>query len=91
MTRYAYFASLTFPMPDCISGQEDSVNYKLRYSPESLTKPDLLYAASIVEAYNQLIYRDSLKSSAKKISSIKIAIKRFMKETKQPKDSKEGG
>lgn len=47
--RYVSFGEMTWPRPDTDLG------WRLRYTPESLTRSDQLVLASIVDAYQELV------------------------------------
>lgn len=47
---------MAWPLPQRDSDDAPSVQWKLRYHPESLTKEESLYAASVLEAYMELIF-----------------------------------
>lgn len=54
--RYTNFDGMCWPIPDEHTGHE-SVEGRLRYSPETLSRQDMLYAASVIRAYSSLIYQ----------------------------------
>lgn len=71
LKRYQFFDGMTWPTPDCLMGEDKSLNWKLRYAPDTLTKNDLVNIASYIGAYDQLIVHDTLKRSNKKISQLR--------------------
>lgn len=60
----------TFPTPIEPASDEVSVGWKLRYAPESLTREDQLYAASILNAYAYLICDMTAKDRQAVVSEI---------------------
>lgn len=65
-----------YPMPYEPDPDTDGIEWKLRYSPESMTRADQLYAASIVSAYGYLI----CEMTAKERQSVVSEIRRCMSE-----------
>lgn len=49
MSRHYSFDGMCFPLPD------PDLEYGLRYSNRSLTREDMLYLASVLNAYRSLI------------------------------------
>lgn len=52
---YAHWDGMGWPLPDLTDGETDSVQWKLRYAQEHLTKSEALTAAAIIVAYYELI------------------------------------
>lgn len=73
MNRYAFFDNMTWPVPETDS-DDANLEWKLRYSPEALTKSDLMYAASIIAAYGQMIF-DPCRKRQNVISKIRNFIR----------------
>lgn len=61
----------TFPTPIEPPSDGDSVGWKLRYAPGSLTRADQLYAASIIDAYAYLICEMTAKDRQSVVSEIR--------------------
>lgn len=47
-TRFKVFGGMTWPLPD------DDLEWRLRYAPDSLTRQDEMYLASLNSAYREL-------------------------------------
>ncbi|WP_336698203.1 hypothetical protein [Curtobacterium sp. USHLN213] len=48
-------ADSNWPRPEMERDEEVSVSWKLRYAPESLTREEQLYAASVMNSYGYLL------------------------------------
>jgi len=55
---YATFDGMAWPMP---CEQLDELQWRMRYSPESLSRSDMLLAASVLCAYSNLIQCNAAK------------------------------
>lgn len=69
--KFAHFDGMVWPLP---AVREDDVSWKLRYMPQTLTRADELYCASIIEAYSQMIF-DPIKKRQGVIKKIRKALK----------------
>jgi len=70
--RYANFDGMFWPIPEEHT-EFDSVEWKLRYSPQTLSREDMLYAASIINAYSSLIHK-TIKNRNAVVKGIREAI-----------------
>lgn len=61
----------TFPTPIEPNSDDGSAAWKLRYAPESMTKADQLYAASVMNAYAYLICEMTAKDRQSVVSEIR--------------------
>lgn len=61
----------TFPSPIEPASDENGVEWKLRYAPESLTREDHMYLASIVSAYAYLVFEMTSKDRQAVVSEIR--------------------
>lgn len=68
---YAIFEGMTWPLP---AERMGDLEWKLRYANEALTREDLLYAASVINGYRQLIVHDTQKIRNGKIQQIRRAL-----------------
>ena len=55
MKKYVAFEGMTWPTA------EEETEWRLRHAPESVTREDQLYAASIISAYRQMIWDPQTK------------------------------
>ena len=64
---------MTFPNP--VSDQAANLEWKLRYAPESITRGEQLYAASIVSAYKEIVAAKTQKDRNQCCAAIQAAYK----------------
>ena len=54
-TRIKLSDGTTWPRPELENDEIAGVGWKLRYNPQSMTRADHLYAASIISAYGYMM------------------------------------
>ena len=54
MKQYTIFDEMSWPFPQC---EQDGLQWRLRYAPETITRSDKLTIASIMCAYSALIFK----------------------------------
>lgn len=79
MKKYINFDGMSFPNPDVI----DDPAWRLNYGTP--TRQDLMFAVSVMYAYNQLVMLDTQKTRNSKISRLRTLVKhlRTQKEEEQ--------
>lgn len=63
--------SRKFPSPIETVSDDNGVGWKLRYAPDSLTREDRMYAASILDAYAYLVCHMTAKERQSVVSEIR--------------------
>jgi hypothetical protein len=61
----------TLPSPIETVSDQNGVGWKLRYAPQTLTKEDQMYAASILDAYAYLVCEMTAKDRQSVVSEIR--------------------
>ena len=77
--RFTHFDGMCWPVPSCLGVDGDPISWRFRYNTDVLCQmgflvSDLLYVASIIDAYEELIRCPRVKRD-KVVREIKKAMK----------------